>query len=83
MAAAFLILLATIGITFSLQARFADTAAVDVPVRLLLATLALIVLLDPSEKLGLLACVPVALFIGYWLLRQWRAPPQSALETAT
>src|SRR4051794_22164249 len=81
MAAAFLILLATIGITFSLQARFADTAAVDVPARLLLAVLALTVLFDPSEKLGVLACVPVLLLIGYWLLR--RRGPSVAADPAS
>ncbi len=37
--AALLILVATIGITFSMQARFAERAAIDRPVRLLLAAL--------------------------------------------
>ena len=68
--AALLILVATIGITFSLQARFADRAAIDRPVRLLLAGLSLLVLLHPSEKLALLACAPVGLIIAYWLLRR-------------
>jgi len=70
MEAAFLILTATIGITFSLQAQFADRAPVDVSVRLLLAALALIVLLHPSERVAMLVCLPVALIIGYWLLRR-------------
>jgi TRAP transporter 4TM/12TM fusion protein len=73
MAAAFLILVATIGITFSLQARFAQHAALDVALRLLLAALALVVLLDPSETAGVAACVPVVLLIGYWLMRQRRS----------
>jgi hypothetical protein len=75
--AALLILVATIGITFSLQARFADRPAVDVPVRLALAALALIVLLHPSEQVAALTCVPVGLIIGYWLLR---CRPDAALE---
>src|SRR6185437_11055981 len=42
--AAILILIATIGITFSLQAVFFDKPAIDIPARLLLAALALLVL---------------------------------------
>jgi hypothetical protein len=59
MTAALLILLATIGITFSLQARFADRASVDMAVRLVLAALALVVLLHPSAQVAALACLPV------------------------
>jgi TRAP transporter 4TM/12TM fusion protein len=70
MTAALLILVATIGITFSLQARFADRPAIDVAVRLALAALALVVLLHPSEQVAALTCVPVALIIGYWVLRR-------------
>jgi ABC-type iron transport system FetAB permease component len=68
--AAFLILVATIGITFSVQARFAERAAIDRPVRLLLAAFSLLVLLHPSEQVAALACLPVGLIIGYWLLRR-------------
>ena len=77
MAAAFLILLATIGITFSLQARFAQSAALDLPLRMLLAALALVILLDATETAGLVACLPVALFIASWLLRRRRVSPQA------
>jgi TRAP transporter 4TM/12TM fusion protein len=73
--AAFLILVATIGITFSLQARFSETRAGDIAARVILAALALVVLLDPNEKFGLLACAPVGLMIGYWLI--WRRPQAS------
>ena len=68
--AALLILVATIGITFSLQARFADRAAIDWSVRLLLAAFALLALLHPNEEIAALACVPVGLIVGYWLLRR-------------
>ncbi len=68
--AAFLILVATIGITFSVQARFAARAAIDRPVRLLLGAFSLLVLLHPSEQVAALACLPVGLIIGYWLLRR-------------
>jgi len=56
--AALLILVATIGITFSLQAVFADRRALDVLARLALAAFALFVLLCPNE------------LIGYWLARR-------------
>jgi TRAP transporter 4TM/12TM fusion protein len=68
--AALLILTATMGITFSLQASFSERAAIDVPVRLVLAAIALLVLLCPDEAIGTAACLPVLLLIGYWLL--WR-----------
>ena len=68
--AALLILVATIGITFSLQARFADRAAIDWSVRLLLAAFALLALLHPNEEVAALACVPVGLIVAYWLLRR-------------
>jgi TRAP-type uncharacterized transport system fused permease subunit len=70
LAAALLILVATIGITFSLQASFAERKALDRAVRLGLAALALVVLLHPSEQVAAPACVPVLLMIGYWLLRR-------------
>jgi TRAP-type uncharacterized transport system fused permease subunit len=68
--AAALILIATIGITFSLQAIYSERRAVDTPVRLLLAAFALLVLLHPSKLVAAFACVPVLLLIGYWLLRR-------------
>ena len=80
MMAAVLILIPTIGITFSMQADFSDRAAVDKIARLLLAAIALFALLHPSEKLAMFACVPVLLFIGYWLLRR---RPMMPSEDAT
>ncbi|HTP95339.1 MAG TPA: TRAP transporter fused permease subunit [Burkholderiales bacterium] len=82
--AALLILVATIGITFSLQARFGDRAAVDVPIRVLLAAFALVVLLHPSEEVAAFTCLPVGLIVGYWFLRrrpvEW-AQAVAGLET--
>ena len=76
MTAAFLVLVATIGLTFSMQAKFAERTAADLAVRLVLAAFALVVLLDTSERWGTLACVPVGLMIGYWLV--WRRPTAGA-----
>ena len=66
--AALLVLIATLGITFSLQARFTDRHATDVALRLVLAAFALVVLLDPDPAIASLACLPVLLGIGYWLV---------------
>ena len=65
-----LITIATIGVTFSLQGRFADRGSVDIPLRLMLAALSLVVLLHPSEQVAALTCLPVGSIIGYWLLRR-------------
>jgi len=68
-----LVMTATIGVTFSIQARFSDRAAIDVPLRLLLAAIALVVLLHPDQQVAVLACVPVGLFVAYWILRRRHA----------
>jgi TRAP-type uncharacterized transport system fused permease subunit len=66
--AALLVLTATIGITFSLQARFAARRALDAPLRLILAAFALLALLDPDTAIAALACLPVLFAIGYWFV---------------
>ena len=68
--AALLILVSTIGVTFSLQALFSERVVVDRAIRFVLAAFALVVLLCPDERIGTAACVPVLLIIGYWLA--WR-----------
>jgi TRAP-type uncharacterized transport system fused permease subunit len=68
--AAVLILIATIGITFSLQARYADSRRTDIAIRVVLAALALVVLLCPDERIGAAVCVPVLVLIGYWLVKR-------------
>jgi TRAP transporter 4TM/12TM fusion protein len=65
-----LILTATIGITFSLQARFVDQRAVDALLRIVIAAFALVVLLHPDRTLAIAACVPVWLLVGYWIARR-------------
>jgi TRAP transporter 4TM/12TM fusion protein len=65
---------ATIGITFSIQARFVDGRASDALLRLALCAIALVVLLHPDRQVAWLACVPVGLFVGYWVLRRRNAP---------
>jgi len=72
--AALLIMTATVGVTFSIQGVFADRPEIDVPLRLVLAAVALVVLLHPDRQVAVLACAPVALFVGYWILRRRHAP---------
>jgi TRAP-type uncharacterized transport system fused permease subunit len=69
-----LIMTATIGVTFSIQAQFADHRAIDVPLRLVLAAVALVALLHPDRQIAVLACVVVGVFVGYWILRRRNAP---------
>ena len=76
--AALIVGVATLGITFSLQARFADRRAVDLGLRGLLAGLALIVLLSSNDQVAVLAAVPVVGAIGYWLLRRRNAESGTA-----
>jgi TRAP-type uncharacterized transport system fused permease subunit len=67
-----LILIATIGITFSIQARFTEARPTDLAVRLVLAATALLVLFSPSELAGALAGIPVLALVGYWFLHRQR-----------
>jgi len=78
--AAALILVATIGITFSLQARFSERPLVDLGLRGMLAALAMVVLLHPSERVAALACVPVGMIIAYWLVRRRISGANAAVE---
>jgi TRAP transporter 4TM/12TM fusion protein len=76
-----LILVATFGVTFGIQARFSETRAVDLGVRLMLGAFAMVVLFHPNRMVAALAGIPVLATIGYWLLyRQQRAKP---VEQAT
>jgi len=68
--AALLVGIATIGITFSLQATFSDARAVDLAVRTGLAACALIALFVPDYRIAATACLPVLAAIGYWLARR-------------
>ena len=65
-----LVLAATIGLTFSVQARFASNLFLDVAARVVLAGFALVALAHPDPWIAAGACIPVALFAGYWFLRR-------------
>jgi len=65
---------ATIGASFSLQAHFADHRAVDVLLRLVLAALVLVVIFHPDQRVAAFTCIPVGLFVAYWVVRRRNAP---------
>lgn len=65
--AMFLVLAATVGITFALQARFSDKRAVDVAARIALSLFSLVVLFHGDLTVATLACIPVLLFGAYWV----------------
>jgi TRAP-type uncharacterized transport system fused permease subunit len=67
-----LILTATVGITFSIQARFSEARVTDLALRLALAAAALAVLFSPSELAAALAGIPVAALVAYWFVRRQR-----------
>ncbi len=68
-----LLMAATVGISFSLQARFTDRNAIDVPLRIVLAAIALVVIFHPDQQVAAFACIPIGVFVGYWLLRRRNA----------
>ncbi len=70
--AALLVGIATIGMSFSLQARFSDARPVDLGVRAVLAAFALLALFVPNYTIASAACVPVLITIGYWLVYRRR-----------
>ena len=77
-----LILTATIGVVFSIQARFADRTSIDAPARLVLAAIALVALFHPNRELAWFACLLIGLFVGYWWLRRRTAPVGAASGAA-
>ena len=70
LAATGLVLAAAAGLAFSLQARFASNLFLDIMARVGLAGFALIALAHPDRWVAVTACVLVALFVGYSLLRR-------------
>jgi hypothetical protein len=73
LAATGLLLASTIGISFSLQARFAARRWLDLALRLALAGAALVVLFHPERQVAWLFCVPIGLFVAYWMLKADRS----------
>jgi TRAP-type uncharacterized transport system fused permease subunit len=66
MGAAYLTLVATVGITFSLQANYSETRPVDLGVRLVLAAMALYVLFSFNDTASTIVSFGILAFIAYW-----------------
>jgi TRAP transporter 4TM/12TM fusion protein len=68
MGAAYLVLVATIGLTFSVQAKFADLRLADWGVRLVLAAVSIYILISFNDTLSTILSFGVLGTIGYWLV---------------
>jgi TRAP transporter 4TM/12TM fusion protein len=66
--AAFLVGIATIGLSFTFQARFSDKPVIDWIIRGANAAFALVALFVPNYTIASAACVPVLVAIGYWVV---------------
>jgi hypothetical protein len=74
--AAGLILASTVGVVFAIQARFSETRAYDIAMRVGLFAISMVVLFHPSELVATLAGIPVLGMVGYWvMLRRRGAAP--------
>ena len=90
--AALLVGVATIGVSFSFQARFSDTRPVDLAIRVILFAFAMVALWVPDYTIATAGALPVLGFIAYWILfrrKQEAGEPETveleaaALEPAT
>jgi TRAP transporter 4TM/12TM fusion protein len=68
MGAAYLILVATLGLTFSIQANFSDTRPLDLGFRLLLAASGLYILLSQNDIASDFVSAGIIAAIAYWLV---------------
>jgi TRAP transporter 4TM/12TM fusion protein len=78
--AAYLILVPTLGLTFSVQANFAESKLIDRCVRLVLAAASLYVLLSTNDTMGAIVSVPVLAIIAYWLVYRRKVQEGSVEE---
>ncbi|HWP25582.1 MAG TPA: TRAP transporter fused permease subunit [Xanthobacteraceae bacterium] len=77
--AAVLILIPTVGFTFSMQATFSGRGGIDFAARAGIATISLIALLYPNDAVAAVLCTPIILAIAYWLM--WCRPGSSREQT--
>ena len=66
MGAAYLILIATVGITFTLQATYSETRVVDMGVRTVLAAMSLYILFSFNDIASTIVSFMILAVIGYW-----------------
>jgi TRAP transporter 4TM/12TM fusion protein len=87
MGAAYLVMVATLGITFTLQATYSDTRAIDLAVRAVLASAALYILFSFNDIASDIVSIGVLATIGYWIVYRRKhveasPPPQAAASPA-
>jgi TRAP-type uncharacterized transport system fused permease subunit len=80
--AAALILIATFGCIFAMQADFSGNRNLDYTLRIGLAALSLVVLFHPDEWVAALFAVPVLAMMGYWLVRRRNGAAARAEQAA-
>jgi TRAP transporter 4TM/12TM fusion protein len=68
MAAAYLVLMATVGITFTLQATYSEVRAVDLGVRGVLAAMSLYILFSFNDFAATIVSFGVMAVIAYWFV---------------
>ena len=68
MGAAYLVMVSTLGITFTLQANYSETRAVDLGVRIVLAAMSLYILLSFNDVASTIVSVGVLAVIAFWLV---------------
>jgi TRAP-type uncharacterized transport system fused permease subunit len=68
MGAAYLVMVSTLGITFTLQATYSETRVVDLAVRAVLAAMSLYILLSFNDIASDIVSIGVLAVIGYWIV---------------
>jgi TRAP transporter 4TM/12TM fusion protein len=68
MGAAYLVLVSTLGITFTLQATYSEKRAVDLSVRAVLAAISLFILFSFNDIASDFVSIGVLGFIAYWII---------------
>jgi TRAP transporter 4TM/12TM fusion protein len=84
MGAAYLVMVATLGITFTLQATYSETRAVDLAVRAVLAAMSLYILLSFNDIASDFVSVAILGVIAYWIVVRRKlvagtAPPDAVV----
>jgi TRAP transporter 4TM/12TM fusion protein len=65
-----LLLAATVGISFSIHAKYSRKKLPDALARIGLACLSLLVIFHPSTTLASSAIIPIVIVVGYWFIQQ-------------
>lgn len=81
MAAAYLVLTATVGITFTLQATYSETRAVDLGVRAVLAAMSLYILFSLNDAAATVVSFGVIAMVAYWFVYRRKLVADTEPET--